>query len=201
MKIFALVFYSKRLIDNKITMTQKKFEDPVYSKQVAEFITVTYDFCLFIEKSEDTKLELLYSYLQKVLPLLYIKVTLLPDIEVSDESANERFVTEENWETLYTILKNKIGIDDIYSTQHNIDMFDNEPFNASLAEDIADIYQDIKDFIILYQKKSHIGKENAVSSVKYYFKCNWGYKALNVLKMIHTISYKESLAEILEQEL
>lgn len=182
-------------------MSEKKYDDPVYSKPVAEFITVAYDFCAFMEKIEDKKLEDVFNYLQRVLPLLYIKATLLPEIEVADDSANERFVTEENWETLYNILKTKIGADDIYSTQHNLDMLDNEPYNASLSEDLSDIYQDIKDFIMLYQLKSHIGKENAVYSVRYFFATNWGYKSLNAMKMIHTITFKQPLSETLELEL
>lgn len=182
-------------------MSERKFEEPVYSKAVAEFITVAYDFILFIEKTEDKKTKAIYSYLQKVLPLLYIKATLLPDVEVSDESANERFVTEENWETAYNTLKDKFDIDDIFSTQHNIDMIDNEPYNVSMAENIADIYQDLKDFIMLYQLKSHVGKENAVFWVKYYFGCNWGYKLINILKNIHTIIYKDTIGNALEDEL
>jgi len=175
-------------------MSEKKFDDPVYSKPVAEFITVAFDFILFIEQSESKETKDIYAYMQKVLPLLYIKATLLPAVEITDESANERFVTEENWEGIYNMLKEKIGIEDIYSTQHNIDPYDNDAFNVSMSEDLADIYQDIKDFIMLYQMKSHVGKENAVYWVKYYLGCNWGYKLLRLLKIIHTIVHKDAIS-------
>ena len=60
-------------------------DHPVFSKNVLEFLTVANDYCLMMAKVETTSKYSLIEYLQKVCPLLYIKASLLPDIEVQND--------------------------------------------------------------------------------------------------------------------
>ena len=78
-----------------------------FSKNVIEMITVANNFCSFIEKADDSPKSEIFVYLEKVLPLLFLKGTLLPEVIVDDPESNERFVTEEQWESIFNELKNK----------------------------------------------------------------------------------------------
>ena len=51
----------------------------------------------------------------------------------------------------------------------------------------ADIYQDLKDFIYLYQKNTEMAKENAVSECKRLFQTRWGVRLTRAHTVIHEI--------------
>jgi hypothetical protein len=162
----------------------------VFSRKVIEMITVANEFCLFIE--ENTKYETIQilAYLERVIPLLYLKGSLLPSIEITDESANERFVTEEQWEIYFNQLKKKFGkIDSFYSNESTQK---DKCIRYSLADIIVDIYQDLKDFILLYERNTMIARENAVNNCKYLFESRWGYRAIRAMQAIHYILYGDN---------
>ena len=91
-----------------------KYNEPVYSKNVIEMLTVANDFCLFIEETDKYTKEDFLLYMQKICPLLYLKASLLPALNVEDETDNEHFVTEEQWQNVFDTLKQKFSSDDLY---------------------------------------------------------------------------------------
>jgi len=159
---------------------------PVYSKNVLEMLTVANDYCLTLSKLEETSTFNLIDYLQKVCPLLYLKCSLLTEIEVQNPGANERFFTEEEWETLFNALREKFKKDDEFwiiddSANHT------DPVKLSLSECLSDIYQELKDFLTLYQKNTLDAKENAISELKVSFDSNLGTVLLDAHRRIHYI--------------
>ena len=166
-------------------------DSPVYEKNVFEFLTVANDFCLAMKEVEKTARLKLIDYIRKVGPLLYLKACLLPDVEVSNPDVNERFVTEEEWEALFNLLRNKFKKDDEFWF---IDPYNpKEIVKGSLAEHMSDVYQDLQDFLLLYQKSSLAAKENAVSEISRLFKIRWGVSLINALNQFHYIANKNSM--------
>lgn len=142
----------------------------VSSKNVMEMLTVANEYCHFVEKAYNYETKDILEYMQKILPLLYLKGSLLPDITVQVPEANEKFVTEENWEILFNELRNKFKPNDEYWVVDHSDFKFNEPDKNSLADNLTDIYQDLKDFVLLYAKGTEAARENAVKDCKYFFK-------------------------------
>ena len=68
----------------------------------------------------------------------------------------------------------------------------NDPVKGSLAECFADIYQDLKDFLLLYQKPLKIFKENAVRDCKRLFETRYGYRLLIAQAAVHCIQFPGS---------
>jgi hypothetical protein len=167
----------------------KESKELVQSKSVLEFITVANEVCLFLEEIEKYDMEFLLTYMQKVLPLLYLKGTMLPDLIVSDEAANERFVTLEEWEKVYLNILNKTALKDNFYYFNSYSDVNDKKEKGSIAENLADIYQDLKDFLLLYQKNTLSAQENAVHSCKKLFEINWGLKAINTHKAIHWLLF------------
>ncbi len=161
---------------------------PVYSKNVLEMLMVANDYCTFMAKAETYTKQQMFDYLLKVAPLLYIKGSLLPDITVQNPEAGQKFLHEEEWEALFTALRKVFKKDDEFWFIDNSDFSDNTPIKASLSESFADIYQDMKDFVILYQKSSLDAKENAVFELKQLFDTNWGYRIVNSQKALHYLN-------------
>ncbi len=169
----------------------EQINDASYSKHVIETLTVANEYCMFIEKAHEySKNDLIY-YFSKILPLLYLKGSLLPDIEAEYPEANERYVTEENWEIIFNDLQEKLSKEDKFWYINEKEFIDNEISKGSISECLTDIYQDLKDFIMLYQKNSVFAKQNAVKSFRYLYMVNWGYKSLIALKALHSIKYPD----------
>jgi hypothetical protein len=154
-------------------------------------LTVANEYCLFMEKAEDYTMEELLNFLQKISPLIYLKSALLPDVEVADEDAVEHYVSEEQWETLFNQLFNKFGEKDQFYFVDHQEKSHNDPIKGSLAESYTDIYQDLKDFLLLYQNPLKSFKENAVRECKRLFETRYGYRLINAQSAIHCIRYPE----------
>lgn len=169
--------------------SEEPIQDALYSRKVIDMLTVSNEYCLFMETAEDRNKEDFFQYMQKLLPLIYLKASLLPDIPLNDENAAEHFVTEEQWENLFNTLSIKFGNDDIY---YFIDLHEkshSDPVRASLAENLTDLYQDLKDFVLLYQKPHRHSQENAVRDCKNLFETRLGYRLVNAQQAIHYILY------------
>lgn len=166
-------------------MTDVQSKDPIYSRQVIDMFTVANEYCLFFDKAEEYSCDDILEYFHKIAPLLYIKGSLVPSIIVNDPSYNERFLTHEKYEALFLLLKKKFEDKDTFF------IFDlnYEATEASLAEQVTDVYQDMKDFVWLYRKENSLSKENSIAQVKLLFEKRWGIKLINGLKAIHSIKF------------
>lgn len=160
---------------------------PVYSRNVLELITVANEFCMFMAKVEKYKNHEVFNYIQKISPLLYLKGALLPEIIAENPEANERFVTSEEYELLFNELRKIFGKEDEFWFVNNLYKDDNDPIKGSFAEHLADLYQDLMDFILLYQKNSLQAKENAVTEIRKLFNSRWGYRILTIQKALHPL--------------
>jgi hypothetical protein len=164
-------------------------ENPVDSKLVLELVAVAHDFCSSLDKAEEYPRSKLLTYLQRILPLVYIRAALLPAPEVRDEGAIEHYVTEEQWEELFNRLREKFGEQDLYYYIDPLEKINQDAVRASLSENLADIYQDLKDFLLLYQNPLVTFRENAVADCKRLFETRFGYRIVNSLSALHTLIY------------
>jgi hypothetical protein len=167
-------------------------EDPVYSKKVIELLTVANDYCKFTDKADTYPKNEILLYLQKVLPLIYLKASLLPEIIVDDEEATEHFVTEETWENIFAAFREKLGSDDEYYYVDLHEKSHRDAIKASLSENLADIYQDLCDFILLYQKPHKYAKENAIRDCRNLFEARTGFALVKAHMTVHYILFKET---------
>jgi hypothetical protein len=166
-------------------------EESYRSRQVIELLTVANEYCLFLEKSEEHGKEILLDFISKISPLLYLKGALLPTVMVSDPGANERFVTQEQWEDMFLTLHRIFGKDDLFWVAIPESDGQYTLIKASLAEQLADIYQDMKDFVLLYQKNLQDSMENAASEIKKLFCSHWGIRISQFQRHVHTLIHGE----------
>lgn len=172
-------------------------DDLTQSRVVIEMLTVANEYCLFFEEAEKYEPTDILTYFQRLAPLLYLKGSLLPAVDVSDEAFAERFVTEEQWEDVFKTLREKLGPEErYYIHDHNYDTQE-----ASLADNIADIYQDMKDFVMLYQKNTEVARQNALVQVRGLFPGHWGPILLQAMIAVHRLLHREYIdPDLLEGE-
>jgi len=159
-------------------------KEAVYSPLVLEFLSIAQKYCLFVEKIDEREKKDIFDALSKALPLIYVKGVLLPEIDVEDFSLNEKYVTAEQWQDIFNDLRAAFGEDDEYWFIEN-DNPVNDPVKGSLADNLTDIYQDMKDFVLLYQNPMRDAKKIAVWEIRKLFFSHYGFRIVNVLKVIH----------------
>jgi len=165
-------------------------EDPVYSRTVVEFVAVANEFCKYAEHSSELKGDEILKIMQRILPLLYLKASLLPLLEPFFEDGNEKFVTEDDWNGINDILMEKFGTANDYLEVFDEKINDSDgPVVSSISENMSDIYQDMKDFLLLYQTGTGEVMNDAVWECRMNFENFWGQKLLNSLRAIHKFIY------------
>ncbi len=145
-------------------------------------------FCLFMEHIAEYKQEQILEYLLTLCPLLYLKGRLIRSTEIDDNSACEQFVTEEQYELMRLAVKKNLQAIDFFEF-YDANLRENQ--TLSLSEMLTDIYQDLKDFVLLYNKPQQIAKDAAVFMCCLNFANNWGSKIAILLPYIHSLVYKE----------
>jgi len=164
--------------------------DPVYSRNVVEFVAVANEFCKYAEHAQQLKGDELLKILQRILPLMYLKASLLPQLEPFFEDGNEKFVTEADWMNINDILTDKFGTANDYLEVFDEKINDTEgPVTSSISENMADIYQDMKDFLLLYQTGTGEVMNDAIWECRMNFENFWGQKLVNSMRAIHKFLY------------
>lgn len=166
-------------------------ENILSQKSIQEMIMVANEYCHFIEEAETHSKDIIVSILQKLMPLLYLKGALLPTVQVSNPDANMHFVTEEEWFHVHQTLLNKFGEDDAVSFQDVETNGSDDSAAQSISEDLADIYQDMKDCIKLLQINTKDAQENAISELQQLFVEHWGLRVCRIQYSIHLLEMKK----------
>lgn len=168
----------------------KKESQVIFDKNVIEFVTVAAEFCGFLERAESMKRRTFVDTTLKLLPLLYLKASMLPPCEVIGEEAPESYVTEEIYEILRINLADIMAEKDDYLEVFVPDMaYSDQPIRKCISEDLADIYQDMKDFIFVFQLGLNETMNDSLALCKENFALLWGQKLVNTMRALHDVKY------------
>ena len=158
----------------------EKENNPIYERNTLEFVTVALEFCTFVENAGNTGLFDFLDKAVKILPLLYLKATLLPEAEEDEDAEPELTVTEDMYESVRNRIAGLLGEKDSYLETFHPDMqYSDTPIAAFISENLADVYQ----AIVLCRKN---------------FCEFWGQQLLNALKALHAVRYSDE--ELLETD-
>ena len=161
----------------------------VYQQPAIEFVTVAVQLCIFLEKISEYDREDIIDKLLSILPLLYLKARLVPKAELELDGYPEQFVTEQEYEDIRLHIAQLLGSDDTYLEVFMEDMrYSDEPITAFISENIADIYQEMKDLACNYQTQNENVMNDALVCCLEAFEQHWGQKLLNVLRPLHALS-------------
>ena len=87
-------------------------------------------------------------------------------------------------------LKEKFGTANDYLEVFDEKINESEgPVVSSISENMADIYQDMKDFLLLYQTGTGEVMNDAVWECRMNFENFWGQKLVNSMRAIHKFIY------------
>ena len=193
--IAPLFFVTSRAEKRHDSKNMEK-EDIVFSRNTVEFVTVAAEFCAYLERTNEHSRKEFVETLLKLLPLLYIKAQMLPNEEKIADEDMEDFVTEDSYEvlrmTIYDLLTDKDSYLDVFVADMK---YSDTPVSKSISEDLADIYQDIKNFVCLFQLGINETMHDAIIECNEHFQQYWGQILVNTLRALHDIRYSTNLDE------
>ena len=164
-------------------------EHYVYRQDVIEFVTIAVQTCLLLEHVYEQEKAEFIEKLLNYLPLLYAKTRALEKPEQELDGYPQRFVSEEDYQYVAEGVKEILGDDDVYLEVFVEDMrYSAEPISAFVSENLADIYQELKDMAANYQQQEESVMNDAILACLEGFYEHWGQKLLNAMRALHAIS-------------
>ena len=163
----------------------------IFERNSVEFVTVAAQYCQFLENVEGMEREEFIDTVLKIMPLLYVKALLLPEMKLIDEDDSlETCVTEETYNMMNAQLADIMGDRDDYLDVFVEDMkYSDQPITRYISEGLADIYQDIKDFIFVFRQGVNRNMHNSLAICQENFKLYWGQKLVNTLRALHEVKF------------
>jgi hypothetical protein len=171
----------------------KQQSQVIFERNTVEFVTVAAEFCAFIERSEGQQRAEFVDTLLKILPLLYIKASMLPECEVMGDDSLETFVTEDDYEVIRINLQEVLADHDDYLDVFVEEMkYSDTPIRKSIAEDLSDIYQAVKDFVCQFQSGLNETMHDALAQCRENFAAYWGQTLVNTMRALHEVKFSKT---------
>ena len=67
--------------------------------------------------------------------------------------------------------------------------YSDRPIRQTISENLADVYQNLRNFIEVYRQGYDDAMLQALSEVVVTFELEWGQKLLNALRALHDVKY------------
>jgi len=168
--------------------------EAILSKQTEDFVRTALEFCVLIEKYTQSGKDYFINNMIKVLPLLYLKVSIIPQVEENFDSVFESKVSEEMYNKVEESISLLLANENLYlETFHPDIRFSDSPVAVKISEDLADIYQDLGNFIAVFKNGQRETMNDSLALCVKNFENYWGQRLLNALRALHYIKYNEEL--------
>lgn len=169
-------------------------EGQMFDKPIIDFVTTSVDFCRKVEQCQSVSRQDFTDSMLNLLPVLYFRANQIHLSELSEEGYNEPHVTESDYEfvrnSVASIMKEYDDFLDVFVEDFK---YSDQPILQTVSENIADIYQALRDFIEIFRAGYSDAIEIAISDVCNEFNYSWGQKLLNTLRALHCCKYGGTL--------
>ena len=152
---------------------------------VPQFVTAARDYCLLIEGASALPLHSFLQRAQLVLARLYSLAPQLPDPDPTTEDPLPDSMSHDEWRELYDRLGAHLGSSNLYWMVFDpIDPDEHESIPHTLADDLSDIYRDLKDATL---EPGLEPSADTLWSLRFSFESHWGHHAVDALTAIHSL--------------
>ncbi|HLO57347.1 MAG TPA: DUF5063 domain-containing protein [Bacteroidales bacterium] len=160
---------------------------------VKDFVKAAADFCQLVEQASKKKTGELFNEFQQLVPALYMKAALLPLPKYCYDEEMTAFVKEDDYARIHDGLQHKFelftGITGMspgtLPNQHELISF-------ALAESFTDLYEELKNFVKLYEVGLPQSMNDAVWFCRKSFEQSLGIRIIESLKSLHSLVYDKN---------
>ncbi len=170
--------------------------DSLIAPQTKEFVKLCRKYFEYVEKLPDKKIADFWTIQLRLLPEIYSGIFRLPPIDARYSSDVEKFVTEREYNKILGNLTSFVGALDKFPDFNDLSHPGTlKVVEASLSEMLTDIYQELKDFVLLYETGTLENMNDAIADCFDTFEQYWGVKLLGATRIIHVNLYQHRYAE------
>lgn len=169
---------------------EQDLEQIVYSENVVGFNALVMEYINILDSTVMVSQKQFIDKMHRLLPLIYLKAIILPDTEAIMPEMIDKAVTHEEWDAVHETLLKKIGKHNDYKEVFE-PLAESEEQMSSLAEGFTDIFQDLKDYISLYNMGTAEIMNDAIWECKRNFAEFWGQRLVNIQRVLHHLLYSD----------
>ncbi|MDO4673393.1 MAG: DUF5063 domain-containing protein [Porphyromonadaceae bacterium] len=164
-------------------------EQSLFTSEVIDFARVGVDFATLMEQNHNASYPDFIDKMTKILPLLYIQTKLLPEYSYDSETDYAPvYVTEESYDNIRSSTEVLLGQNDTFlTTQHEDMQYSDTPIGCSIAECLADIYQQVGDLLGTIREQDEMLLPSAIGRCLFYFHQYWGQRLTAALGALHSL--------------
>jgi hypothetical protein len=162
-----------------------------------EMFRLCNDYCTILEQADKFPLHELLDKAALSLMAVYKKSFSITRFQTKYENEPQHFLTEKQYNKTCNTLKALLEKKDTYPEIINPNkLASKEIYQASISEDLTDIYQDFYDFVKWYSEGTFESINDSIIELLNNYDKYWGIKLLNVLRAIHVIRYMKKDASL-----
>lgn len=165
-------------------------ENNYHGKEVIGFAAVALEICRRLEHAASARRKDFIGAMLQLLPLLYLKSQTTLHFNNYGDVYLERSVTESDYDAVRNSVAAVMGGDDDYLDVFLDEMkYSDTPIHRTISEDMADIYQELRDFLNIYEQNFDESTAAALGELSDSFTERWGQTVVNVLRPLHEAMY------------
>ncbi|MDR1865311.1 MAG: DUF5063 domain-containing protein [Bacteroidales bacterium] len=170
--------------------------DMLIAPQTKAFVQISRRYFEYLETLPDKTIADFWEVQLRMLSDIYQGIFSLPEIEARYSFDVDKFVTEKAYNKVLSGLTSFIGALDAFQDFSDMS-YPGTPkvVETSLSEMLTDIYQELKDFVLLYETGTLENMNDAIAECADTFGRYWGVKLLSALRIIHVNLYQQRYAE------
>jgi hypothetical protein len=170
--------------------------DVLIAPEIKAYVALCRKYVEYLERLPDKEIMSFWEAQLQLLSDIYKGIFSLPEIEVRYSFDVDKFVTEKGYNKVLKGLLGIVGGLDTFPDFSDLSYPGSvKVVNASLSELLTDIYQELKDFVLLYETETLENMNDAIAECADTFGRYWGVKLLTSLRIIHVNLYQQRYAE------
>lgn len=175
-------------IFRKFAVLMESNENYVYTQPVLDFITVSTEYCKYLEQCQGAELSDFLRVMRGLLPMVYLKATLLGEVPEA-QGWTEPKLTEADYDyirgNVAALLAEKDDFLDVFVEDFK---YSEHPVLCTVSENLADVYQQLRELVESFRSGDEDSMETSLSETMVEFRLQWGQKLLNALRALHDVS-------------
>ncbi len=170
---------------------EDKLHNYVFSSEMVAFVTQANAFCQFMEELKKVEGRGFIEQSVKYLSGVYASFLRVGETEPVYDSAGEPVVTEQEWSAIYQRIAQLLRSHNDFLRPAEEGEFDRSDLvNHTISEDVADLYQELRDFTTIYARGIEELMNDAAWELTERFAEHWGKKLLRSLTALHNLYIK-----------
>ena len=170
--------------------------DSLVAPQTKEFVKLCRKYFEYLETLPDKNISDFWHVQLNLLPKIYTGLFQLPKLKGCYSSDVEKFVTEREYNKTFINLATYIGTLDKFTDFADLSHPGSvKVIETSLSEILADIYQELKDFVMLYETDTIENMNDAIVECLDSFEQYWGIRMLSATRIIHVNLYQHRYSD------